>query len=44
MFPDCKITVIFFMCHEFSKNFDETVSKFSITERHSDKKKRTVLM
>ena len=40
MFPDCKITEIFFMCDEFSKNFDEIVSIFSITEGHCDKKRK----
>ena len=40
MFPDCKITEIFFMCDEFSKNFDEIVSKNSLTEGHSEKKRK----
>ena len=28
------------MCDEFSKNFDEIVSIFSITEGHCDKKRK----
>lgn len=40
MFPDCKVTEIFFMCDEFSKIFDEIVSEFLLTEGQSKKKRK----
>lgn len=40
MFPGCKITEIFFMCDESSKNYDEIVSKNSTTGYHSEKKRK----
>ena len=38
MFPDCKVTEIFFMCDEFSKIFDEIISEFLLTEGQFKKK------
>ena len=38
MFHDCKITVIFFIDVELSKNFDDNVTKNSITVGHVEKK------
>ena len=40
MFPDGKNSEIFFMCDEFSKNFDKVVSKFTITEGYFEKKRK----
>ena len=40
MFPHCKITEIFFMCDEFSKDFDDIITKHSITEGQTEIKRK----